>query len=317
MRILITDAVDEQSVNELKATDGFEVDFRNGIKREELISAVQDYECIIVRSRTKLDREIISRAGKARLIVRAGVGTDNIDVQAATERGIAVANTPWANVVSAAELTMAFILSLSRHICEANASMHSGKWETLRFTGSELRGKRLGIVGLGRVGREVAKRAHAFDMDICAYDPFVSADVARAAGAQLVAFEELLSTADMVTLHASMLPGNVHLIGRKEFELMKQGACFINTARGEMVDSEALADALESGRLAGAACDVFEGEPNINRRLLSLPNMLMTPHVGAQTREAQAKVGKEVVQVVRSFFRDGKAMNLVNSPAGT
>jgi len=312
LHLLITDAVDERYVDELKKTQGFQVDFRNGIKREELKGIIGNYECIIVRSRTKLDAELISLARSAKLIVRAGVGIDNIDVEAATARGIAVANTPWANVVSAAELTIAFALALSRHICDANASMHSGKWETLRFTGTELRGKRLGIVGLGRVGREVARRAKAFEMEVVAYDPFISDGVAASAGAKLMGFDELLSTSDIVTLHASMLPGNVHLMGKREFELMKRGALFINTARGEMVDSAALADALEQGRLAGAACDVFEGEPAVNERLKSMPNMLMTPHIGAQTREAQERVGKEVVEVVRSFFLEGRMMNVLN-----
>ncbi|MEM3852365.1 MAG: hydroxyacid dehydrogenase [Methanomassiliicoccales archaeon] len=310
-RILITDAVDERHVATLRETPGFDVDFRNGIMREELKDIIGNYDCIIVRSRTKLDAEMIKKATHAKLIVRAGVGIDNIDVDAAKKQNIEVANTPWANVISAAELTLTFALLLMRKVCDANASMHQGKWETLRFTGNELNGRMAGIIGLGRVGREVAKRLHAFDVEIAAYDPYISEHAASAAGAQLLPLDKLLSTCDIITLHASMLPGNVHLLGKKEFAMMKRSAVFINTARGEMVDSEALAEALEGGLIAGAACDVFEHEPAVDKRLASIPSLIMTPHIGAQTREAQDRVGKEVVQVVRSFFIEGKPQNLL------
>ena len=312
-RILITDAVDEKYVNALKHIDGFEVDFRNGIKAEELKGAIGEYDCIIVRSRTKLTSDVVRAAKSAKLIVRAGVGTDNIDVGAATSMRITVCNTPWANVVSAAELAITMMLSLSRKVCDANASMHSGKWETLKFTGSELSGKRLGIIGLGRVGREVAKRAKAFQMDVFASDPYIQKSVAEAAGVELLPFDELLATSEIVTIHASMMPGNVHLIGRTEMGRMKKGAILINTARGEMVDAGALAEALSGGQLSGAGLDVYEGEPAVDPRLASLGNVIMTPHIGAQTREAQGRVGAEVVDVVDSFFNRGKVLNAVNS----
>lgn len=312
-RILITDAVDEKYVGALRAIEGLEVDFRNGITGEELKEVVGRYDCIIVRSRTKFNAEIVQRAESARLIVRAGVGTDNIDIAAATARGILVCNTPWANVVSAAELAISMMLSLSRNVCEANSSMHSSKWETLRFTGAELSGKVLGIIGLGRVGREVAKRAKAFQMDVVAADPYIPTAAAESVGARLIAMDELLHVSDIISIHASMLPGNVHLIGGSELSKMKKGALLINTARGEMVDCEALADALQKGDLGGAGCDVFEGEPKVNSRLAAIPRMLMTPHIGAQTREAQGRVGAEVVEVVESFFRNGKVMNAVNA----
>ena len=312
-RILITDAVDEKYVEELRRIQDFDVDFRNGITGEELQEIVGGYDCIIVRSRTKFNAEVTRRADSAKLIVRAGVGTDNIDIAAATARGILVCNTPWANVVSAAELAIAMMLALSRNICEANSSMHSSRWETLRFTGSELSGKVLGIIGLGRVGREVAKRAKAFQMDVAAVDPYIPSSAAESVGARLIALDELLGVSDIVSIHASMLPGNVHLIGRSELSKMKKEALLINTARGEMVDCDALADALERGAISGAACDVFEGEPRVNHRLTALPRMLMTPHIGAQTREAQGRVGAEVVEVVESFFRKGKLMNAVNA----
>lgn len=312
-RILITDAVDKKYVEELGKLEGFEVDFRNGITGEELKQIVGGYDCIIVRSRTKFTSEIVDRAESAKLIVRAGVGTDNIDVAAATRRGILVCNTPWANVVSAAELALAMMLTLSRNICEANSSMHSSRWETLKFTGTELSGKVLGIIGLGRVGREVAKRAGAFQMEVVAADPYIPTGAAESVGARLISLDELLSISDIVSIHASMLPGNIHLIGRDELSKMKKGALLINTARGEMVDSKALADALEQGVIGGAGCDVFEGEPKVNERLAASGRIVMTPHIGAQTREAQGRVGAEVVDVVDSFFRRGKLMNAVNA----
>ena len=312
-RILITDAVDEKYVEALRNIQGFEVDFRNGIAGEELKEIVGRYECIIVRSRTKFNAEVMRLAESAKLIVRAGVGTDNIDIAAASAGGIVVCNTPWANVVSAAELAIAMMLALSRNICEANSSMHSSKWETLRFTGAELSGKALGIIGLGRVGREVAKRARAFQMDVAAVDPYIPSGAADSVGARLTSMDELLHVSDIVSIHASMLPGNVHLIGRSELSKMKKNALLINTARGEMVDCEALADALEQGVIGGAGCDVFEGEPKVSQRLAASPRMLMTPHIGAQTREAQGRVGAEVVEVVESFFRKGKLMNAVNA----
>lgn len=312
-RILITDAVDEKYVEALRRIQGFEVDFRNGIAGEELKEIVGPYDCIIVRSRTKFNADIIGKSGAAKLIVRAGVGTDNIDIAAATRKGIVVCNTPWANVVSAAELALSMMLALSRNICDANSSMHSSRWETLKFTGAELSGKVLGIIGLGRVGREVAKRAKAFQMDVAAVDPYIPSGAAESVGARLIAMDELLRTSDIVSIHASMLPGNVHLIGRAELSSMKKGALLINTARGEMVDCEALADAIEQGLIGGAGCDVFEGEPRVSARLTALPRMLMTPHIGAQTREAQGRVGAEVVEVVESFFRLGKLMNAVNA----
>ncbi|MCL4346568.1 MAG: hydroxyacid dehydrogenase, partial [Candidatus Thermoplasmatota archaeon] len=243
---------------------------------------------------------------------RAGVGVDNIDVEAATRRNIPVANTPWANVISAAELAFAMMLTVSRRLHEANASMHSGRWETLKFTGTELSEKKLGIIGLGRVGREVAKRARAFQMTVLASDPYIGRDVAESAGAKLVSKEELLTQSDIVTLHASMMPGNVHLIGRKEIETMKDGAILINTARGEMIDTEALADALKSGKLAGAGLDVFEKEQMADPRLTGLPTIVMTPHIGAQTREAQDRVGREVVDVIDAFFNRHQLLNVVN-----
>ncbi len=311
-KILITDAVDEKYVDELKNIDGFEVDFRNGIKADDLKRIIHGYDCIIVRSRTKLTADIVNNATTARLVVRAGVGIDNIDVEAATRMGIAVCNTPWANVVSAAELAFALMLSLSRNICAANSSVHSDRWETLKFTGSELSGKSLGIIGLGRVGREVAKRAKAFDMKVSAADPYIKHEVASGAGVRLVSLDDLLKESDIVTIHASMLPGNLHLVGKRELALMKKGSLLINTARGEMVDNEALADAVASGAIAGAGMDVFEGEPAVNKKLTSTERVIMTPHIGAQTREAQARVGAEVVQVVDSFFSKGEMLNAAN-----
>ena len=311
-KILITDAVDEKYVRVLQSIDGFEVDFRNGITAEQLEAVIENYDCIIVRSRTKLTGGLISKASKAKLIVRAGVGTDNIDIPAASVMNIPVSNTPWANVVSAAELAFTLMLMVSRKAGEANASVHSGRWETLKFTGSELNEKVLGIVGLGRVGREVARRARAFQMTVIACDPYIGQGVADTAGAKLVTMDRLLGDADILSLHASMMAGNVHLIGRKELSLMKKGSMLINTARGEMVDTAALVDAVKEGRLSGAGLDVFEGEPAIDGALAQLPTVVMTPHIGAQTREAQNRVGKEVVEVVEAFFRKNEMINVVN-----
>ncbi|MBX8635763.1 MAG: hydroxyacid dehydrogenase [Thermoplasmata archaeon] len=311
-KILITDAVDEKYVRALQSIDGFEVDFRNGITADQLPSIIGDYDCIIVRSRTKLTGKLIGSAQNAKLIVRAGVGTDNIDIAAASGMNIAVANTPWANVVSAAELAFTLMLMISRKAGQANASMHDGKWETLKFTGAEVSEKVLGIIGLGRVGREVARRARAFQMTVIASDPFLRQDVADTVGAKLVSMETLLAESDIISLHASMMAGNVHLIGAGELAKMKHGAILINTARGEMVDTVALVEAVKSGKLAGAGLDVYEGEPAINPALSQLPAVVMTPHIGAQTREAQNRVGKEVVEVVEAFFKRNEMINVVN-----
>ncbi len=310
--ILITDAVDEKYVNMLKSISGFDVDFRNGITPEQLAEIIGNYDCIIVRSRTKLTDKLIGKAKRAKLIVRAGVGTDNINILAASAMNIPVANTPWANVVSAAELTFTLMLMVCRNAGQANASMHEGKWETLKFTGTELNEKVIGIIGLGRVGREVARRARAFQMTVMACDPFIGQGVADTVGAKLVPMERLLEEADIVSLHASMMAGNVHLIGPNELSRMRKGSVLINTARGEMVDTAALAEALKSGRLAGAGLDVFEGEPAVNGALAQLPSVVMTPHIGAQTREAQSRVGKEVVEVVQAFFGRNEWINVVN-----
>ncbi len=311
-RILITDAVDEKYVKKLQSIEGFEVDFRNGITSEQIGEIIANYDCVIVRSRTKLTAKLIGRAVNAKLIVRAGVGTDNIDIAAASGMKIPVANTPWANVVSAAELAFTLMLMISRRAGQANVSTHEGKWETLKFTGTELNEKVLGIIGLGRVGREVARRARAFQMTVLACDPFIGQGVADTVGAKLVPMETLLAEADIISLHASMMAGNIHLIGAKELSKMKTGSILVNTARGEMVDTAALVEAVKGGKLAGAGLDVFEGEPAIDGALSQLPAVVMTPHIGAQTREAQNRVGKEVVEVVEGFFKRNEMINVVN-----
>src|SRR6202142_572368 len=250
----------------------------------KLAQQVETADALIVRSAVQADAELLSHAKKLRVIGRAGVGVDNIDLDAATRQGIAVMNTPGANAVAVAEQTLGMMLAMARHLCRADALMHAGKWEKKSLQGSELRGKTLGIAGLGRIGMEVARRARAFGMEIVGHDPFVSVAVAKEQGIRLVSMEELYGAADYITLHVGLTPQTTGMINEAAFKKMKKGVRLVNCARGELVNEADLASALKDGRVAAAALDVFNEEPLKNSPLQSLENVILTPHIGGSTQ---------------------------------
>lgn len=291
MRVLIADEVDAVCSSRLRAA-GFEVHERFDITPQELREVIGLYEVLIVRSRTKVTREMIESARNLKVIGRVGVGLDTIDVGAAEAAGIKVLNTPQMSTVAVAELVMGMILALVRKIPLANESMKGGLWEKKKFHGTELKGKVLGVVGFGRIGRAVAERSRVFGMKILVFDVIVDEDaLSRMGGERVSRLEELLSRSDVVTVHVPLLPETTHMFSDAAFSIMKAGSYFVNASRGEVVDTPALLRAIKSGRLAGAALDVFEHEPPSTpeeRELISMPNVIATPHIGAQTREAQA-----------------------------
>jgi D-3-phosphoglycerate dehydrogenase len=258
---------------------------------------------------------MIDAAPKLRVVARAGTGVDNVDVSAATARGIVVMNAPGANSLSVAELAMGLILSLARNIPGADASMKQSKWEKSKFAGTEIRSKTLGLVGFGRIGQEVAARAHAFEMKVIAHDPFISEEMSASLGVELVSLDDLCARADYISLHVPALPSTRHLFNAERLARCKKGVRIVNTARGELVDEAALADAIEKGQVGGAALDVFDPEPPKNWRLPGLPQVVATPHIAASTKEAQEQVGSETAAAVRDFLKEGIIRNAVNFPS--
>ena len=314
MHIVIADSLPASAADALRAA-GWSVDAKAGRKPDELARDLSNADALIVRSATQVTAQLIEAAPKLRVIARAGTGVDNVDVPAATARGILVMNAAGASSVSVAELALALMLSLARPIPAADASMKRGEWEKKKFMGAELRGKLLGVIGFGRIGREVAARARAFGMDIVAYDPFIAARAAGAAGVALVELDELLARADFITLHMPALPETRHVINAERLARCKKGVRIVNTARGDLIDESALADAIESGHVAGAGLDVFESEPPPDKRLTTLPQVVATPHIAASTNEAQALVGNEIAINVRDYLFEGVMRNAVNFPA--
>ncbi|MEX0800224.1 MAG: phosphoglycerate dehydrogenase [Dehalococcoidia bacterium] len=312
-RVLVCDPIAEDGVATLKKA-GAEVDVKTGLTPDKLKKTVDSYDALIVRSETKVTRELIDAASNLKVIGRAGIGVDNIDVEAATERGIVVVNAPTGNVISAAEHAIALMMALARHIPEANASLKSGKWERGRFLGLEVRGKTLGIVGLGQVGSEVARRARSLEMRVLAHDPFVPEERARSLGVELGTFEEVLRESDFLTVHTTLTEGTRHLIGEEELRRMKPTARIINTARGGIVDETALDAALKAGQLAGAAVDVFETEPLTSHPLFENDKAIVTPHLGASTAEAQERVAQDVAEQVLAVINGEPARYAVNAP---
>ena len=312
-RILVCDPIAEDGVEALKRL-GADVDVRTGLSPEELRDSVDGYNALVVRSETKISREIIAAAGTLQVVGRAGIGVDNIDLDAATERGIVVVNAPTGNVISAAEHAIALMLSLSRHIPQANASLRSGKWERGRFQGTEVRGKTLGIVGLGQVGSEVARRAKGLEMRVLAHEPFVPEERARVLGVDVVPMETLVRESDYITVHTTLTEGTKSLIGEAELRSMKPSARVINTARGGIVDEAALKKALDEGWIAGAAIDVFEKEPVTDHPLFESDKVVVTPHLGASTAEAQERVAVDVAEQIMAVLRGEPARYAVNAP---
>ena len=312
-RILVSDPIAADGVEALKQ-GGAEVDVKTGLPADELKAIIGDYDALVVRSETKVTKDMLGAARSLQVVGRAGVGIDNIDVEAATEHGVVVVNAPTGNTISAAEHAVALMLSLSRHIPAANASLKSGKWERSKFMGLEVRGKTLGIVGLGQVGSEVARRARGLEMRVIAFDPFVPEERARVLGVDLVSMEDLLRDSDFVTVHTTLTEGTRSLIGEEQLRMMKPTARIINTARGGIVDEKALETALTEGWIAGAAIDVFEKEPITDHPLFALPNIVVTPHLGASTAEAQERVAVDVAEQIIAVLGGEPARYAVNAP---
>jgi len=312
-KILVADPLAEDGLERLRQAG--EVTVVSKLAEAELIRQIPDFDALVVRSETRVTAPVIEAGRKLRVVGRAGVGVDNIDVTAATQKGILVVNAPRGNIVAAAEHTMALLFALARWVPQADASVRRGEWTRARFVGVEVRGKTLGVVGLGNVGSEVAKRAHGLEMDVIAYDPVVSVERAELFNVALVTLGELLERADFVTVHVPLVESNRNLIGAAELARMKPTARLINTARGGIVDEAALHAALESGRLAGAAADVFEKEPPGENRLFTLPNFIATPHIGASTAEAQVSVAFDVAEEVAAVLAGDLPRFAVNAPA--
>ena len=281
----------------------------------ELGTQLQSADALIVRSAVQVDAGLLEHAHKLRVIGRAGVGVDNIDLEAATRKGIAVMNTPGANAVAVAEHTLAMMLAMARQVCRANEWMHAGRWEKKSLQGTELRGKTLGIVGLGRIGMEVARRARAFGMTVVGHDPFVSPLVAKEQGIQLASLEEVYAAGDYLTLHVGLTPQTTGMINAESLRRMKKGVRLVNCARGELVEEAALAQALKQGQVAAAALDVFTQEPLRNSAFTAMENVLLTPHIGGSTHEAQEAVGYQIALQVKEYLKHGVIQNAVNVPS--
>jgi D-3-phosphoglycerate dehydrogenase len=311
--IVVADGLEAQGLQRLEV--GAEVAVFAGLEEPALIDALAGADAVIVRSASRLTARVLDGAPRLKVAARAGVGVDNIDVEAATRRGILVLNTPEASTTSAAEHTMAMLLALVRHIPHAHASVAGGRWTREPFVGTELYGKTLGILGLGKIGAEVARRAQAFGMQACGCDPYVSEDRAARLGVELTSFDDLLTRADALTLHVPLTPRTRHVLGAAQLARMKAGAVLINCARGGLIDEAALLAALSDGRLAGAALDVFEHEPPAASPLLGHPRVVLTPHLGASTREAQRSVAVDVAEQVLAALDGLPVRGAVNAPA--
>ncbi|HXA73183.1 MAG TPA: phosphoglycerate dehydrogenase [Acidimicrobiales bacterium] len=296
-RVLVTEKI-AQSGLDLLADAGHDVDVREGLSPEELLEAIVGASALIIRSATQVTAEVLAAGSSLQVVGRAGVGLDNVDVTAATERGVMVVNAPTSNILSVAEQAMALMLAQARNIPQADAALKAGRWERSKWEGVELHGKVLGVVGLGRAGSLVAQRAHAFGMELIGYDPFVSQDRARAMGVRLVSIEELVAEADFVSIHTPKTPETVGLFGRELLAKCKPGIRIINTARGGIVDEEAMADAIRDGIVAGVGLDVFAQEPATESPLFELPGVVVSPHLGASTEEAQDKAGVTIAEQV-------------------
>ena len=314
MKIVVSDDLPETALAILRA-EGWEVDARSGRKPEELARDLADADALIVRSATKVTKDLLAAAPVLRIIGRAGSGVDNIDMPAASGKGVLVVNAPGANSIAVAEQALALMLSLARSVPAADQAMKAGKWEKKKFMGTELRNKVLGIAGLGRIGQEVAARARSFGMTIIAYDPYISADVAASIGVELRSLDELCAESDYLTLHMPSTPETRNLFNDERFAKCKKGIRIINTARGELIDEAALCRAIESGIVGGAGIDVFQKEPPVDWTLPQLAKVVATPHLAASTEEAQEQVGLDTANAVRDFLAKGVVRNAVNFPA--
>lgn len=313
-RVLVSDPIAQEGIDILKKAA--DVDVKTGMPKEELISIIKDYDALAVRSETKVTADVLAAAKNLKIIGRAGVGVDNIDVPEATRRGVMVVNSPGGNTIAAAELTMALLMAMARNIPAATASLQSGEWKRSKFVGVELYSKTLGVVGFGKIGREVAKRSLAFGMEVIATDPFLSEEAAARAGVKLVELDDLIRRSDIITLHLPKNPQTANLIGDAQFAMMKDGVRIVNCARGGIVDEAALAKAIESGKVAGAAIDVYSSEPPApDNPLIGLARSVTTPHLGASTEEAQINVAIDVAEQIVDVLAGRPARSAVNMPS--
>ncbi|RKD25671.1 phosphoglycerate dehydrogenase [Ammoniphilus oxalaticus] len=314
-KVLVSDPLSEWGLQKLIEAQDVQVDQKIGLSEQELIETISEYDALLVRSQTEVTAAVIEAATRLKAIGRAGVGVDNIDLPAATQKGIIVLNAPDGNTISTAEHSFAMMIALARRIPHAYFSMMQSEWDRKSFIGVELNQKVLGIIGLGRIGAEIAKRAKAFNMQVVAYDPFLTEERAKNLGVQAATIDELVRQSDFITVHTPLTKETRHLISSREFELMKQGARIINCARGGIIDERALLEALQMEKVAGAALDVFEVEPPINNPLLDHPHVIVTPHLGASTIEAQENVAFAVSEEILHVLRNEPFKNAVNLPS--
>ncbi|MBI4266968.1 MAG: phosphoglycerate dehydrogenase [Chloroflexi bacterium] len=312
MKVLVTDHISEEGLALLR--EHAQVDVKVGMKPPDIIAAIGDYEALLVRSQTRVTAPIIEAGKKLQIIGRAGVGIDNIDVEAATRCGVIVVNAPTGNTISAAEHTIALMLALARYVPQANTSLKSGQWRRNDFVGAELRGKTLGVIGLGNVGSAVVRRAKGLEMNVVGYDPFVSADYARKLQVEIASLEQLLKVADFITLHIPLTAQTRGIIGTKEMALVKPGVRIVNCARGGLIDEAALIKAVREKQVGGAAIDVFENEPITSSPLFEVENIIVTPHLGASTAEAQVMAARDVAEQIIDVFKGQPARYAVNAP---
>ncbi len=314
-KVLVSDPLSSKGLEILGRAKNLKYDLKSGLSPEELKGIVSEYDGIVIRSETKLTGDLIEAGKRLKVIGRAGIGLDNVDLPAATKKGVVVMNTPQENAIAAAEHTMAMILSVSRKIPQATASMKAGKWEKKKFMGVELYNKTLGLIGIGVIGTIVADRARGLKMKVIGYDPYLSKEVAEEKGVDLVSLDELLSRSDFISVHTPLTDETRNLIDKNAFSKMKKGVILVNCARGGIINEKDLYDAIQGGKVAGAALDVFEKEPSIGNPLMELEGVISTPHLGAATEEAQENVSIAIAQQVVDFLTLGEARNAVNMPA--
>ncbi len=315
LKVIATDGMAPAGVEVFEKSKDVEIDIRKGVDADELLKIIPEYDGIIVRSATKVTEEVIKAGEKLKAIGRAGVGVDNVDIKTASRRGIIVMNTPQANTISTAEHTLAMLFALARRIPEADAFMKKGEWAKKKLKGVELYGKVLGVIGFGKIGRWVAKVCHSVGMKIIAYDPMVSDDKVREADATPVALAHLFKQSDFITVHTPVNNETRNMINKDTIATMKDGVRMVNCARGGIINEDDLCDAIDSGKVAGAALDVFPKEPNQNERLQKYPQIILTPHIAASTDEAQSKVGVEVAEEMVDFLANGTISNAINATA--
>jgi D-3-phosphoglycerate dehydrogenase len=313
-KVLVSDKLSPQAIEIFEAA-GVKADVKTGLSEDELCAIIGEYDGLAIRSATKVNAKVLAAAGRLKVVGRAGIGVDNVDVPASTARGVVVMNTPFGNSTTTAEHAIALMMALARQIPAANTSTHAGKWEKSKFMGMELAGKTLGLIGCGNIGSIVADRAQGLKMRVVAYDPFLTAERARDLNIEKLELDALLARADVITLHTPLTDSTRHILDAKSLAKMKKGACVINCARGGLVDEVALKDALVSGHLSGAALDVFEEEPAKNNPLFGLENVVCTPHLGASTSEAQEKVAVQVAEQMAAYLTTGAVSNAINIPS--